>query len=81
MAIPVATEPFWESSGVVKLVPSDRNDSFVEAALKLLENASERACLGTAARAFYEQHFGMEHVIEVLRSGAAAGATSRAISQ
>ncbi len=61
------TEPFWESSDAVEIIPAGANEEFVEAVLRLLDNSRLRAALGKQALDFYRREFDIPCVVNRLR--------------
>jgi hypothetical protein len=61
------TEPLWRANAAVTLVGAD-TQTFGATALSLLEDASERARLSSAASALYDAHFDVRHTVEALRA-------------
>jgi glycosyltransferase involved in cell wall biosynthesis len=64
------TEPLWESSNAVVLVPVGRPEDLAAAVARVLGSASERARLAAAGRALYEERFALPHTIRALREHA-----------
>ncbi len=61
------TESIWKESGAVALAAAGDTEAFVESAVRLMENPSARALLGETGRAFYQAHFDIDLVVEMLR--------------
>ncbi len=62
------TEPFWESSGGVLLVPARSHTQLAAAAGDLLANPAEMLRLGKKGRDLYRRHFGLKNVLKRLRT-------------
>jgi glycosyltransferase involved in cell wall biosynthesis len=61
------TEPFWQTSGAVRLTPSPSPAAMAEAVLKLLGDAPELERLRRAATACYEERFDAARLTATLR--------------
>ena len=61
------TEPFWETSGSVRLSEIGDSQQLAEQVALLLESSSERERLANIAGAFYQQHFDVRHAVDALR--------------
>jgi glycosyltransferase involved in cell wall biosynthesis len=61
------TEPFWQSSGAIRLAPAGDPDAFVDLTLELLSSATDRAALGNAGRELYQREFDINRIVELLR--------------
>ena len=66
------TEPLWEESGAVDLVPADEPARLAAAAARLLTSTARLSELGACARALYLSRFDMRHSIRALRDADAA---------
>jgi glycosyltransferase involved in cell wall biosynthesis len=66
------TEPLWEESAAVELVPADEPAALAAAAARLLTSAAQRDRLGARARELYLSRFDMPHSIRALRDADAA---------
>lgn len=65
------TESFWAESRAVALAAVGDLEGMVAAADKLLDDSTERARLGAAASALYQERFDIRHAISALRGNAA----------
>jgi glycosyltransferase involved in cell wall biosynthesis len=61
------TEPVWQASGAVALVPGSAN-AFAEAVRGLLADSSRRAVLGRAALELYDRSFHVRHTVSAMLS-------------
>jgi glycosyltransferase involved in cell wall biosynthesis len=61
------TEPLWKESRAVLLSPVDNPEHLAGQAKWLLNDAAERARLGAAGKALYEDRFALPHTIAALR--------------
>jgi len=61
------TEPLWEESGAVELVPADEPAALAERVARLLSSPARRDALSARARSLYLSQFDMPHSIRVLR--------------
>lgn len=68
----VLTEPLWQSSGAVVLVPAGDAAAFVDSALQIIHNSQQRASLGRTAQEFYMREFDLRHNVERLRNTASS---------
>jgi glycosyltransferase involved in cell wall biosynthesis len=64
------TEPFWSETGALALAPAGETRTFVDLLRRLEADAVERARMGHAARALYQQRFDISHVVATLRDAA-----------
>jgi glycosyltransferase involved in cell wall biosynthesis len=65
------TEDLWASSGVVPMAPTGDVPAFVELVRSLRDDPAERARVGQAARALYQERLDLRYTISSLRSAAA----------
>ena len=65
------TESFWAESRAVALSSVGDLEGMVAAADSLLDDSTERARLGAAASALYQERFDVRHTISALRDNAA----------
>lgn len=61
------SEPLWQESGAVAAVPSGDDAALAAAVNRLRADAAERARLGAAAAALYDERFDVRHTVERLR--------------
>jgi len=61
------TEPLWEQSAAVELVPADEPRMLAAAAARLLASTPQRDALAARARELYLSRFDMPHTIRTLR--------------
>jgi glycosyltransferase involved in cell wall biosynthesis len=61
------TEPLWQESEAVALVPIENIEALVETAKRLLSDAVIRRRMSAAARALYDERFAVERTIAALR--------------
>ena len=66
------TEPVWNDTGAVALVPAGDARAFVEAAGRLLRDADARTALGRRAAEVYTARFSMAHTVAILRGAPAS---------
>lgn len=66
----VLTEPIWEGSEAVVLVPAGDLEALAAATATLLADPIRRAALGRRAAALYDERFDLRHTIAALRSAA-----------
>jgi glycosyltransferase involved in cell wall biosynthesis len=66
------TEPLWQQSGAVVLVPAGDVDGFASAVSELIVDAGQRYQYGIAAKALYTNRFDLRHTIRALRPFACA---------
>jgi len=66
------TEPLWQQSGAVALVPAGDSDAFVHAVAELFGDEDRRRRYGIAAKALYAARFDVRHTIHALRAPACA---------
>jgi hypothetical protein len=64
------TEPLWQSSQAVVLVPAGDLDALAAATAALLADPGRRAALAREAGAMYDERFDLRHTIAALRSAA-----------
>ena len=64
------TEPLWEQGAAVGLTPAGDAAAFVQLLGELLQNSSERARMGLAARKLYQERFDISHTVAALRLSA-----------
>jgi glycosyltransferase involved in cell wall biosynthesis len=64
------TEPFWETSGAVRLSPVGDANSLVEHVERLLRHPAERARLAGVAKTFYDGMFDVRRTVAALRTAA-----------
>ena len=62
------TEPFWQDTNAVVLVPAGSGDNLARAVQDLLDDPSRRQQLGTNAMELYRQRFALQHTIDALLS-------------
>jgi glycosyltransferase involved in cell wall biosynthesis len=62
------TESIWQESGAVRLVNGASPEAWASAVWQLLDSKEERARLGEAARALYQQRFSLARTIDLLRA-------------
>ena len=62
------TEPFWQDTNAVVLVPAGSGDNLAGAVQDLLDDPSRRQQLGTNAMELYRQRFALQHTIDALLS-------------
>ena len=62
------TEPVWNGSGAVMMIPSGNPSELVASVDSLLADQSERDRLGSAAKIMYLRHFDLVHTITALRT-------------
>jgi glycosyltransferase involved in cell wall biosynthesis len=67
------TEDLWSETGVVPIAPARDVPGFIELVRGLRDNPKERARIGQAAQALYEERLHLKHTISSLRSAAAEG--------
>ncbi|PYS33874.1 MAG: hypothetical protein DMF75_08065, partial [Acidobacteria bacterium] len=61
------TESLWTESGAVAIAPVGNTLEIVNRIERLLEDPTERARLGNAAKALYQEKFDLRHTIEALQ--------------
>jgi glycosyltransferase involved in cell wall biosynthesis len=61
------TEALWDDSGAVELVPVADVEAMAEATRRLLSDAAARMTLSKAARALYDECFGVKRLVSALR--------------
>jgi glycosyltransferase involved in cell wall biosynthesis len=64
------TEPFWETSGAVRLSPVGNANSLVEHMEQLLRHPGERTRLASVGKTFYDRMFDVRRTVEALRTAA-----------
>ena len=62
------TEPFWETSGSLRLSTVGDSQHMADQVAWLLESSSEREGLAKIAGAFYQERFDVRHTVEALRA-------------
>ncbi|MGD0290254.1 MAG: glycosyltransferase [Candidatus Binataceae bacterium] len=68
----LATEPLWQQSGAVALVPAADSSAFASAVGELIGDHTRRRRYETAAKALYASRFELCHTIEALRASVCA---------
>ena len=63
------TEPVWRTANAVRLVPVTARHAVGDAVVSLLRDDTERARLGSAARALYDERFDVRHTVAALQNG------------
>jgi len=61
------TEPLWDESDAVELVPADEPEALADRVAQLIASPARRSVLAARSRALYVSHFDMPHSIRVLR--------------
>jgi glycosyltransferase involved in cell wall biosynthesis len=61
------TEPFWETSGAVRLSDIGDSQHLAEQVVSLLQSSSEREQLVEIGSVFYDRYFDVRHSVNVLR--------------
>jgi glycosyltransferase involved in cell wall biosynthesis len=69
------TEPLWEQSTAVSLIPSGDAETFVRCVRQLLADPAERGRMSQAARHLYQQRFDISHTVAALRTSASETAS------
>ena len=64
------TEPFWETSGAVRLSRVGDVNSLVEHVEQLLEHPAERTRLAAVGKTFYDGMFDVRRTVAALRTAA-----------
>lgn len=62
-----STEDYWRKCDSISTVPARNCEAFVNAALHLLNDESERLRMSSRSRRFYDEEFDVRHMIRVLR--------------
>jgi glycosyltransferase involved in cell wall biosynthesis len=65
------TEPLWQQSGAVALLPADDPDAFASTVSELIGDEDRRRRYGTAAKGLYAHRFDLQHTIDALRAACA----------
>jgi glycosyltransferase involved in cell wall biosynthesis len=68
------TEPLWEQSGAVRLVPTDRARAMTDEVLELLDDPPARAQLARNGRELYDRLFDIDRTIDALKDSTAGRA-------
>ena len=66
------SEPFWRNTDAVAMSEAGDDRAFLEHVRRLETDADERARIGRAARALYQERFDMSYTIEALRQAVGA---------
>jgi len=66
------TEPFWDRSDAVALVPVEDPASFASMVCELIANNDRRRRYESAARSLYANRFALSHTIDALRASVCA---------
>jgi glycosyltransferase involved in cell wall biosynthesis len=67
-----ATEPLWQQSGAVALVPPGDDVAFASMVCELIGDEDRRHRYGIAAKSLYGSRFDLRHTIEALRASTCA---------
>ncbi|HKY23472.1 MAG TPA: glycosyltransferase family 4 protein [Vicinamibacterales bacterium] len=62
------TEPFWETSGSVRLSDVDDSQRMAEQVVSLLASSGEREQLAEMGSVFYDRYFDVRHTVDALRA-------------